>query len=183
MKRRDFLNAGAAGLIGVGVMGIAPRVWSMSAPAARKLALYNLHTQERLNVVYWEQGEYLPEQLDKINYLMRDYRTDEVAAIDYRVLEFLSGVSERLELREPIQIVSGYRSARTNDMLHRLNGDGVAKNSLHTRGMAVDIKLARISLDHLRKAALDVRRGGVGFYPEQFVHLDAGPVRHWRKKT
>ncbi|MDH4275073.1 MAG: DUF882 domain-containing protein [Gammaproteobacteria bacterium] len=183
MQRRVFLGLGAAALAGVGLSSVTPRAWASAAQGERRLALFNLHTQEHLNLVYWADGAYISENIDQIDHILRDFRTGEVAKINLRVLDYLNGISEKMALHEPLQIVSGYRSARTNDMLHRRDGDGVAKNSLHTRGMAVDIKLRHTSLENLHKAALATRRGGVGYYPEKFIHVDVGPVRQWRKKT
>lgn len=146
----------------------------------RKLCLYNIHTGEKLDVTYWEQGQYIPEVLQDLNYLLRDYRTDSVRRIDNELLDQVFVLRNKLDLNKPIHIISGYRSIKTNRML-RLHSHGqVAKNSLHTKGRAIDIRMPGRSLNQLRLAALSLQAGGVGYYPDnEFIHLDTGRVRRW----
>jgi uncharacterized protein YcbK (DUF882 family) len=147
--------------------------------AARSLTLDNLHTGERLNTVYWANGHYLPEALRRINWVLRDHRTNEVHEIEPPLIELMARLHQRLATREPFQIISGYRSPATNAMLAATT-EGVAGNSLHIQGMAVDIRVPGRALVKVRRAAVTMRAGGVGYYPRSdFVHVDAGRVRYW----
>lgn len=176
MNRRRFLGiAGAAIVTG----GSFPAAASPFLPRPRALAFDNLHTGERLHTVYWEGGRYLPEAMRDINWLLRDFRSEQVHSIDPRLLDLLADLHARLETRAPFQVISGYRSPETNAMLASLS-DGVAQNSLHMDGQAIDIRVPGRHLRHVRAAALSLRRGGVGYYPHSdFVHVDTGRVRTW----
>ncbi|MDR3509100.1 MAG: DUF882 domain-containing protein [Caulobacteraceae bacterium] len=146
----------------------------------RSVSLDNLHTGESLEAVYWDAGQYIPDVLDAVNVHLRDYRTGDVHAIDPRLLDLLDAVAARTETRRKFQVISGYRSPKTNAMLHEQSGQ-VAKKSMHLQGMAIDVRLPDVELRHLHAAALSLGRGGVGYYPESnFVHIDVGPVRSWR---
>ena len=152
-----------------------------SAPggAVRQVALHNLHTGESLQAVYWEDGRYVPDALAAVNKVLRDFRTGDQHPMNPGLLDLLDTLHVKLESRGPFQIISGYRSPRTNAMLHE-RSSGVASQSLHMQGMAMDIRVDGVALDHLHKAALDVGRGGVGYYPtSNFVHVDVGRVRRW----
>jgi len=145
---------------------------------ARSLNLYSVNTGESLKVAYWVDGEYIDSSLKEINWLLRDYRSGEVAPVDLKLLDLLFLIT-RLSNRERIEVISGYRSPSTNAYLHRTKR-GVAKDSYHTRGRAVDIRLEGMSLSSLRDLAINLRAGGVGYYPRSgFVHLDTGPFRCW----
>jgi len=120
------------------------------------------------------------DALGEIDHLLRDWRRDEVVKIDRGLIDLLSLVQEEIGYDNPITVVSGYRSAATNRMLRRKNRN-VAKNSYHMRGMAADIRLSGVSTNTIRKLALKMKVGGVGYYPRAgFIHLDTGPVRTWR---
>jgi uncharacterized protein YcbK (DUF882 family) len=145
----------------------------------RSVALKNLHTGEHLNAVYWSEGRYVPDAMRRINWLLRDYHTDEVRRIHPDLLDLLAKLHAKLRTREPFQVVSGYRSPATNAMLATMT-DGVAQHSLHMQGMAVDIRVPDRSLVKVHHAALSLAAGGVGFYPRSdFIHVDVGRVRHW----
>jgi uncharacterized protein YcbK (DUF882 family) len=145
----------------------------------RSLMLDNLHTGEKLNTVYWANGHYVPEALRRINWLLRDHRTDEVHEIEPPLIELMARLHQRLATGEPFQIISGYRSPATNAMLAATT-EGVAGNSLHIQGMAVDIRVPGRSLVKVHRAAMEMQAGGVGYYPRSdFVHVDAGRVRYW----
>jgi uncharacterized protein YcbK (DUF882 family) len=146
--------------------------------AARMLSFYNLHTGESLKTVYWEKGEYVPGALDEINYLLRDYRRDEVKPIDTSLLDLLVALRERMFTKENYEVISGYRSAATNAMLHA-QSEGVSAHSLHMDGRAIDIRIPGRPLRLVREAAWSLQRGGVGYYPGRFVHVDNGRVRWW----
>jgi uncharacterized protein YcbK (DUF882 family) len=146
----------------------------------RSVAMDNLHTGEKLQAVYWEQGDYIPDVLDAVNEHLRDYRTGDVHPIDPHLLDLLDAVSTLTGCGAPFQVISGYRSPATNAML-RERSEEVAKKSFHMSGMAIDIRLPGVELAHLHAAALSLGLGGVGYYPDSnFVHMDVGPVREWR---
>lgn len=189
LPRRSFLGAVstvAATLAGAVTLG-AGSSFAVAAPLPpprrkmeRSLSFLSLHTGERLDRVYWANGSYVPGVLREIDYLLRDHRTGDVARIDRSLLDVLYRLRTRLNVREPFQIISAYRSTNTNEMLRTRGGGGVAKRSLHMEGRAIDISLKGRSLSELRKAALSLRAGGVGYYPKsKFVHVDTGDVRFW----
>ncbi|HSF58662.1 MAG TPA: DUF882 domain-containing protein [Candidatus Binatia bacterium] len=179
ISRRKFLALGA---IAAGT-GIFPRqalsYVSDARDGERSLAFYNTHTGERLNLVYWVQGQYLSESLAEINYILRDHRTDQIKSIDQKLLNLLFALRTELNSNQPFHIISGYRSPQTNVFLHT-NSSGVAENSLHLIGKAIDIRIPGRPLSVLRNAAIALKAGGVGYYPNSdFVHLDVGRVRYW----
>ena len=181
MNRRSFLKLGVFSTVSCALGSSVPtELWAHNK-ASKSLSFYNLHTEETLAVTYCRDRHYLDDSLEQINYILRDHRTGEVAPIDPRVLDLLYTVRKSLKIpsNHPYHIISGYRSHRTNDMLRRNRG-GIARNSYHLKGMAVDVRLPRVPLKSLRDAARKQQRGGVGFYPRsQFVHLDVGRVRSW----
>lgn len=174
--RRLFLRAGTAALL----TGLMRPAFAAVRPANfRALALENLHTGERLKVEYWANGEYVRDALAAIDHVLRDFRTGDVHAIDPQLLDLLDTMHTRLDTRESFQVISGYRSPLTNAKLHEASA-GVASNSLHMQGMAIDIRVPGRPLGAVRTAALTMRRGGVGYYPKSdFVHVDVGRVRTW----
>lgn len=150
-----------------------------ATPEQRRLRLYHAHTREKLDVVYYQDDAYQPDALNAINHLLRDFRSREEHRIDVGLLDILYAIRERMLSNGDFQVISGYRSPATNEMLRRTT-DGVAKLSLHMQGRAIDVRLTDVTTKKLRQAALDLRRGGVGYYPESdFVHLDTGRVRTW----
>jgi uncharacterized protein YcbK (DUF882 family) len=145
----------------------------------RDISLVNNKTGEWLKTVYWVHGEYIPEALEAVNHIMRDWRENLVYNMDPRSVDILSATQNLLDGTEPFEIISGYRSAKTNAMLRR-KSRRVAKNSYHIRGMAVDIAMKTRSVRQISRAGLSLGAGGVGRYSRsQFVHLDSGPVRKW----
>jgi len=156
---------------------LAP-VLATSANQARSLSFSHTHTGERLAVTYFTDGNYVPESLAQIDHLLRDFRTDEVCPIGTGLLDTLNAVAS-LCGGGTFEVISGYRSAATNAMLQK-SREGVATNSLHVQGRAVDVRLAGFDTVKLREAAIALERGGVGYYPaSDFVHLDTGRVRRW----
>lgn len=147
----------------------------------RSLALDNLHTGEKLSVTYWADGNYLPDALSEVNTVMRDFRNGEIHPIAPGLLDLLALLRSRMETGEAFKIISGYRSPATNAMLRGTHEhSGVASQSLHMQGMAIDVRLDGRPLTALRDTALALRSGGVGYYPESdFVHVDVGRVRRW----
>jgi len=180
VTRRALLG----GLASLTAMAAVPAF--ASAPALlkgagdfRSLSLVNNRTGEWLNSVYWAEGEYIPEALEAVNHIMRDWREDLAYRMDPHALDILSATQALLECDEPFQVVSGYRTPKTNAMLRR-RSRGVAKNSYHMKGMAVDIALKTRSVRQISRAGLSLGAGGVGRYSRShFVHLDSGPVRRW----
>lgn len=180
-RRRFFqlgLAAAACGVVALSspssALAAMPRVRGV-----RTLALHNLHTDEKLRIAYWKDGVYSRPALARINHILRDHRSGDEADMSPRLFDLLNALQERVENKGAIEIISGYRSPKTNALLASLS-DGVARHSFHTRGMAMDIRLPGTSLSHVQKAALSLRRGGVGYYPDSgFVHVDVGPVRRW----
>jgi uncharacterized protein YcbK (DUF882 family) len=149
------------------------------ASDARGLFLHNLHTGETLKTVYWERGAYVDGALGEARRLLRDWRNDQQHAMDPELFDLFHDLRARLDVDRPFQIISGYRSPVTNAALHA-RSSGVATHSLHMSGKATDLRVEGVELRHLRSAALDLKRGGVGFYPvSNFVHVDTGRVRQW----
>jgi len=182
LARRKLLRLGLAAAAGSGLGAVSAAAANLPlAPAApRKVAFHNLHTGEKLDAVYYEQGRYLPDALHAVNHVLRDFRTGDTHPIDPRLLDLLDAVALRTGSRDPFQVISGYRSPKTNAMLHA-RSEGVASHSLHMKGMAIDIRLVDGTLPHLHDAALGLGAGGVGYYPRSdFVHVDVGPVRRWQ---
>lgn len=148
-------------------------------PGARRLALYNTHTGENLTVTYHADGQYVEDSLSAIDHLLRDHRTDEIRAIDVRLLDLLHRLSVSLETGSAFHVISGYRSPLTNATLASRSG-GVASRSLHMDGMAIDIRMPGRDLRSVHGAAIALRGGGVGYYERSdFVHMDVGRVRYW----
>jgi uncharacterized protein YcbK (DUF882 family) len=148
-------------------------------PSKKSLNLYNIHTDERLRIVYWYKGKYLPEALHEINYILRDFRANEIKPIDTRLLDFIYNIRMQLNTRQYFHIISGYRCPSTNALL-RKKSKGVAKNSLHMSGKAVDIRVPKRDISMVRRAAMNLQYGGVGYYQSlNFVHIDVGEVRYW----
>jgi len=176
MNRRCFIRLGALTLLARPAFSDG-RFGRQTG--TRSLSFYNLHTAERLDAVYWADGEYIPDALAEINRILRDHRSGDVFPMAPRLLDMLAELRDRLESAQPFEIISGYRSPKTNAML-RAQGHGVAENSLHLKGMAADVRLPGRDLDLLRRAAISLKAGGVGYYPaSQFVHVDIGRVRTW----
>jgi uncharacterized protein YcbK (DUF882 family) len=144
------------------------------------LLLYNTHTAERIEIVYRHADQYVPDALAKLDYFLRDHRTGDVHHFDPRLFDILSDLTASVgEPGAEIDIVCGYRTSTTNESL-RARTPGVAKNSLHIQAEAIDLRMPGVDTLKLRKAALALARGGVGYYPHSdFIHVDVGRVRHW----
>ena len=162
----------------VPVIAIPRRLFAESA-RVRALRFTHTHTGERLAIEYFSDGTYWPDALATVNHFLRDFRTGDVHVIDPELLDLLHRLAGTTESSKPFQVISGYRSPATNEML-RHRSEGVAAGSLHMSGQAIDIRLADVPLAKLRRAAFEVHRGGVGYYPtSDFVHVDTGRVRLW----
>ena len=175
----------ALGLIGCGAalaaapgFAAAPAV-QRGAGAYRAVSLYSKRLGEGLSTVYWADGSYIPEALEEISFLLRDWRQNAAMPYDPRVIDVISALSTRLDVSGEIEVVSGYRSQATNDMLRR-KSRGVARNSYHIKAMAIDLRVKNRSVRTIAKAAESLQGGGVGRYSRSdFVHVDSGPLRTW----
>jgi len=145
----------------------------------RRLRVYAGRTGERLDAIYWVDGEYIPEVLTEINHIFRDWRTDQVHRIDTRTLDIMAAAHNLLRADEPYLLLSGYRSPQTNAQL-RARSRGVASNSRHMVGQAADLRMRSRTVSQVFRAAAACQAGGVGRYSRSnFTHMDCGPVRTW----
>jgi uncharacterized protein YcbK (DUF882 family) len=179
IDRRRVLGLGLAGALAA----IVPLGWSKPAEAASnktwRVVFRHTHTGESFNGVYRVGNKYLPDAFERMNYVLRDFRTGEVFPMDPRVIDLLAIVQRKTGRKQPMDVLSGYRSPRTNNRLHHKTS-GVARNSLHMYGQALDISMKDYSSRNIQKIALDLNAGGVGYYPKSdFVHIDTGAVRSW----
>ncbi len=179
MTRRGLLGAFAATAL------VATPTYSKAAGFLRgggdirRLKMYSGRTGERIDTIYWVEGKYIKDAVKEINAFMRDWRTNDVIGIDTRTIDIMAAAHNLMDVNEPYMLLSGYRSPKTNAML-RSRSRGVAKNSLHMKGQAADLRLASRSVNQMAKAAAACRAGGVGRYSgSNFVHMDCGPVRQW----
>ena len=176
ITRRNFVAGAGTALLAAHA---SPALASLGD--VRAVTFDNLHTGEKLSITYWEQGSYVPQALAEVNHVLRDFRTGDVHPIAPQLLDLLAVMHGRLETSALFSVISGYRSPATNAMLRGENEHtGVASKSLHMQGMAVDIRVSGHSLANLRDTALNLKVGGVGYYPtSDFVHVDVGRVRRW----
>jgi len=145
----------------------------------RRIRMFSGRTGENIDTIYWVEGKYIKDAIKEINYFMRDWRQDEVKAMDTRNFDIMTAAHNLLGTTEPYLLLSGYRSPRTNAML-RSRSRGVARKSLHTLGQAADLRLKSRSVRQMFKAAKTCGAGGVGKYSRSnFVHMDCGAVRTW----
>ena len=178
--RRRVLKTGTlvAGALAAGVWSRPGRAQASSV--TKRIALKNLHTPESLELDYFRAGAYVPDALAAIQVLLRDYRNGEQHPIDPPLLDYLYEVALAVGVDPVFSVISGYRSPQTNALLHE-HSNGVARNSLHMQGRAIDVRLEGIDCAKLAGTALDLGRGGVGYYRKSdFVHLDTGAFRTWR---
>jgi uncharacterized protein YcbK (DUF882 family) len=174
--RRRLLHLAAASALPLLARPAQASTWR----GERALSLVHTHTHERLALTYAADGAYLPDALERMNRFLRDHYTGEVGLIDPPLLDLLHGVQRLLGQARAFDVISGYRCPATNTRLRREGGGGVATRSLHMDGKAIDVRLPGVPLAELRDAALELRGGGVGYYPsQQFVHVDTGRVRRW----
>jgi uncharacterized protein YcbK (DUF882 family) len=184
LRRRKLLGWLAAGPA-VLALGMREQAVAAAAPgmpdllAPRTLGMVNTHTGERLQVRYFEAGQYVPAAMDRLNHLLRDHRSGESAAIDPRLFDQLHALARCAECEPHFEIISGYRSPASNAKL-QAKSKGVATNSLHMQGRAIDVRLSGTRCSNLRDLALAMQSGGVGYYAKSdFVHLDTGRFRTW----
>jgi uncharacterized protein YcbK (DUF882 family) len=150
------------------------------APTEHRLRLYETHTKERIDIVFRENGKYVPGAIEKLDWFLRDHRTGDMRPFDPKLFDLLYELTEAVGKPDgEIDVICGYRTPWSNEYL-RETTNGVAKHSLHMQAMAIDIRMPGVPLATLRNAALQLHRGGVGYYPHsQFVHVDVGRPRWW----
>jgi uncharacterized protein YcbK (DUF882 family) len=179
MTRRGLLAAFAATTVAAAPTYANAFGLLRGAGDYRRIKMYSGRTGETVDTIYWIEGEYIPEVLTEINYFMRDWRNDKTYSMDMRTVDIMSAAHNLLDADEPYMLLSGYRSPETNAMLRR-RSSGVAKNSLHLKGMAADLRLTSRSVEQVARAAAACKAGGVGRYSRSdFVHMDCGTVRSW----
>lgn len=173
-SRRDFLVATAATIM------LCPfRAMASRAGELRRINLFNSRTGERLDTIYYVRGEYIPEEMERIDTILRDVRAEAKTRIDPRLIDIASATQYMLGHDRPFTVISGYRTPETNAKL-RKNSRGVAKKSYHIKGMAMDLRMPGVSATAIEQIGKHLHSGGVGLYTKSnFVHLDSGPVRNW----
>jgi len=176
-RRRMLL--GTAALSGTAALLGAPGAAAADS-GSRRIALTNLHTDERLDIEYFRDGSYAPDALAALEVLLRDFRNGEKHAIDPKLLDYLVDVAGQIGVPPAYSVISGYRSPQTNERLHE-RSSGVSQHSLHMQGRAIDVRIGGIDSRDLAARAESLKRGGVGYYrASNFVHLDTGAFRTWR---
>ncbi len=177
MTRKNLLPVLA--LVSLVPGAAALKASDVRASDARSLSFYHTHTGRNLDVVYYENGDYAPSGMAAINDFLLDFRTGDIAEMDPKLMDILYDVRAELGSMETYEVISAYRSSQTNEMLRARSG-GVARQSQHLLGNAIDVRLRGVAIEDLRDTALAMQRGGVGFYKQSdFVHLDTGRVRRW----
>lgn len=184
--RRQFLKqlagaSSAAALMGTSQLSFAEQFkQDQNIAEERTLKLYNIHTGESLRATFWADGQFVDDEVQQIDLLMRDHRANQAMAMQRRLYEKLYHLQNLFASKEPLYVVSAYRAPKTNADL-RQHSDGVAESSMHMQGKAIDIRIPGVSHRHLHKAAVAMRSGGVGYYPKSgFIHIDTGRRRHWQ---
>lgn len=179
ISRRALLGAFAATAVTAAPTFSNAAGFLRGAGDIRRISMYSGRTGERLDMVYWIEGEYIKEASKQITHFMRDWRNDLLKPIDLRTIDIMAASHNLMDVSEPYMLLSGYRSPQTNAML-RARSRGVAKNSLHIKGQAADLRLGSRSVSQMARAAQSCSAGGVGRYSRSnFVHMDCGAVRTW----
>ena len=179
MTRRALLSAFAATAVAAAPTYSNAAGFLRGGGDIRRIRMYSGRTGERIDMVYWIEGEYIKESVKQITHFMRDWRNDQTKQIDLRTVDIMAAAHNLLDANEPYMLLSGYRSPQTNAML-RSKSRGVARNSLHMKGQAADLRLNSRSVSQMARAAAACRAGGVGKYSRSnFVHMDCGVVRSW----
>ena len=179
MTRRALLGAFAATTVVAAPTFTKAAGFLRGAGDIRRIRMYSGRTGETMDTIYWIEGKYIKEAVKEINYFMRDWRSDRTRSMDIRTVDIMAASSNLMNVNEPYMLLSGYRTPETNAML-RSRSRGVAKNSLHMKGMAADLRMKSRSVGQIARAAVACRAGGVGRYSgSNFVHMDCGTVRSW----
>ncbi|MAO52240.1 MAG: twin-arginine translocation pathway signal protein [Pusillimonas sp.] len=180
LSRRTFLRrAGALSLLGAAPAIASPALAGIRV-YEREIALDHTHTLEKVQLVYALNDDYIPPALRQLNVFLRDHYSGAIGSMDPALYDQLNQIRTLLNTKDSFEVISGYRDPKTNEHLRKTRGGGVAKNSLHMYGKAIDVRLPGVPLAELRDAAISLNAGGVGYYPtEQFLHVDTGKVRTW----
>lgn len=186
-RARRFFRFGSTLLVAAAMLtiGAESTQTAVANGDTRTLQLYHIHSKESLTITFKRNGRYDQSALNRLNHFLRDWRNQKQTKMEPRLFDVLWEVYRETGSRKPVHIVSSYRSPETNSML-RSRSKGVARNSQHTLGRAIDFHLPDVPMSKAREAGLRLQRGGVGFYPSSglpFVHLDVGNVRHWPRMT
>lgn len=176
-SRRQFLQTMSVAAAGLALY--SPWRDVFAANRDRTLSFFHTHTGESLKLTYFSDGVYHEDAMLELARYLRDFRTDETHPIDKEVFDILHAAREACNSHGTYEVISGYRSPLTNKSLQE-QGRGVASHSLHMVGKAIDVRLTDVDTSYLRKVAINMQRGGVGFYAKSdFVHIDTGRVRYW----
>ncbi|MEP1522795.1 DUF882 domain-containing protein [Ascidiaceihabitans sp.] len=179
ITRRSVLGAFAATMVTAAPTFSNAAGFLRGSGDIRRIRMYSGRTGERIDMIYWIEGNYIKDAVKEVNHFMRDWRTDGVKSMDLRTVDIMAAAHNLMDVNEPYMLLSGYRSPKTNAML-RSRSRGVAKNSLHMKGQAADLRLSTRSVGQMSRAAAACRGGGVGRYSgSNFVHMDCGVVRTW----
>jgi len=179
LSRRALLGAFAATTVVAAPTFSKAAGFLKGAGDIRRIKMYSGRTGESLDTLYWIEGEYIKDVLKELNYFMRDWRSDRTTSMDARAVDIMAAAHSLMDVNEPYMLLSGYRTPETNAMLRR-RSRRVAKNSLHMKGQAADLRLKSRSVGQMARAATAVSAGGVGRYTgSNFVHMDSGVVRSW----
>ncbi|MFK7875218.1 MAG: YcbK family protein [Paracoccaceae bacterium] len=179
VTRRALLGAFAATTIAAAPTFSKAAGFLRGSGDIRRLQMYSGRTGEKIDMIYWVEGHYIKDAVREVNHFMRDWRTNDVKNMDLRTVDIMAAAHNLMDANEPYMLLSGYRSPKTNAML-RSRSRGVAKNSLHMKGQAADLRISGRSVAQMARAAAACRGGGVGKYSgSNFVHMDCGPVRTW----
>jgi uncharacterized protein YcbK (DUF882 family) len=176
-SRRKFLILGSSCMAVAATPSLVTSALAKTRPrfTSRKLSLYNIHSNEEFQGTYWREGHYDEKALAHLARLLRDRRDNSHHRIDARLFDVLHRLQATLGTQDPFQIICGYRSKKTNAALHK-KSEGVAKNSLHVQGKAIDLRLEHMALKEVCNAARSLKAGGVGYYPKSnFIHVDIRP--------
>ncbi len=180
--KEALVSTAFAAMLGTGIL-LSSNGTAVSGGETRTISLYQVHTGQSLTVTYMKNGKYIPSAMKKINYLLRDWRRNEVIAISPKTIDLMWELHADLGSKRPVHIVSGYRSPKTNAFLKKI-GRNVARKSQHMLGKAIDLYFPDVPTERIRNSALVRQVGGVGYYrsgggPTGFLHIDSGRVRHW----
>lgn len=180
LSRRSFLTLAAATVaVGGSALTVPAQAMPFYDSRIRRLTFFNTHTNETLSGSYFHNGGYDRAALRNFAYILRDHRTGDEAYIDPRLFDVLHHLQARLGNYDTLNVISGYRSPASNAWLSS-RSRGVAHNSYHIKGQAIDIRIPEVPTEYIHRAALSLQAGGVGYYRDSdFVHVDTGPVRTW----
>lgn len=182
LTRRHFLRNSCIIGAGAGIATAAPNAFAKAASSQERiLSFVNIHTGEKIVSPFWEDGTYLQDAIAEISHVLRDHRTGEAMPIDKKLFDYLHKLQQLVGSTKRFEVISGYRSPKSNKLLRKADSKGVAKKSFHMKGQAIDVRLPGTDLAKLQKAARQLQMGGVGYYPNSgFIHLDTGWARSWK---